>query len=563
MLGTARVLLSVLSLVAVYVDPTEPSIYAKNAYQMLGIWVVFSVAVYFYLRVRKIGTRGVLVLHGMDVLWPTLITLFTEGPNSPFFAFFVFALASAAFRWGFAETVATSVLGVGLLDLEALALSSAPARMQIIFEGQFDVNRLIIRCAYLLTLGFLIGYLGENEKERRAESAVINRVVTAIRTEHSLASSLQIVLTELLQIFDGRKAYVAVQDLTSDRMFLWQTPARPSIDLHPYSSEVPITLTGAYMLPDYPQSFYSSNDETNPEFVALRSDPSGKNTFPALPFDSSTSTNVLSTSNVLGHEWRGRLFLMDVHMGADKERELRFLDNFFSQVSPSLYSVFLVRRLRSRAGAVERARVARELHDGAIQSLISAEMQVDVLRRRAENSDEAMGGELSRIQQLLRQEVLNLRELMQQMRPVDTGPHEFLGQLADTVDRFQRDTGITAKFVSDLQDVELSPKACREIARIVQEGLANVRKHAKASNVLVQFTRDDGVWKLIIDDDGQGIGFTGRISFNDLIASRRGPTVIKERVRNIGGELTIDSAPGRGTRLEITVPQKGRTAHGQ
>lgn len=560
-LGTARLLLSILSLVAVYIDPAEPSRYTRHAFEVLGIWVVYCLTVVLYLRLRPVGTRTIWLLHGMDVLWPTLMTLFSEGPTSPFFAFFVFALASAAFRWGFRETLATALLGVGLLDLEAMVLSNASASLQVSFAGQFDLNRLIIRGAYLMTLGVLIGYLGENEKERRAEIAAINRVVMAIRAEHRLATGLQTALTEFMQIYDGRKAYVIVHEIPSDRLFLWQTPSRPSTDLHPYVQEVPVNLAEEYLLDDYPQTFYCARDK-KPGFITLKRDAELRN-FPDLPFDASRSIRLLSTSSSLGNQWRARVILLDARLGSHEERELRFAENLFTQSSSSLYSVSLVRRLRSRAGAVERARVARELHDGAIQSLVSAEMQVDVLRRRAANADTSnMGDELSRIQQLLRQEVLNLRELMQQMKPVDMGPQQFLDFLADTVDRFRRDTGISAKFVSDLQDVEMSPKTCREIARIVQEGLVNVRKHARASNVLVQFTRDDGTWKLIIDDDGQGFNFNGRMSFEELVSRRKGPTVIKERVRSIGGELTVDSSPKRGARLEITLPQKGRTPHG-
>ena len=67
----------------------------------------------------------------------------------------------------------------------------------------------------------------------------------------------------------------------------------------------------------------------------------------------------------------------------EPEEELRFLQEFAEQVGPAVYNVYLVRRLRERAGALERGRFARELHDGAIQSLIGVEMQLDVLRRQS------------------------------------------------------------------------------------------------------------------------------------------------------------------------------------
>ncbi len=79
----------------------------------------------------------------------------------------------------------------------------------------------------------------------------------------------------------------------------------------------------------------------------------------------------------------GRIFLLDPALAGETEEELRFLQELVRQVGPAVYNVLLLRRLRLRAGAVERARFARELHDGAVQSLIAVEMQVDVLRRQS------------------------------------------------------------------------------------------------------------------------------------------------------------------------------------
>jgi signal transduction histidine kinase len=230
------------------------------------------------------------------------------------------------------------------------------------------------------------------------------------------------------------------------------------------------------------------------------------------------------------------------------------------QVAPALYSVYLLWGFRTRAGATERARVARELHDTTIQSLISIEMQVDVLRRRS--SEPPLTAELERIQSLLRHEVLNLRELMQAMRPVDIGPHQLLDFIADLVERFSRDTGIAVRFISELQEVTLPAATCRELVRIVQESLVNIRKHSAAQSAVVHFGSQDGLWKLVINDDGNGFPFAGRLTLADLDANRRGPAVIKERIRAIGGDLVVESTPGHGSRLEITIPQKGYESYG-
>src|SRR5579859_1516301 len=142
------------------------------------------------------------------------------------------------------------------------------------------------------------------------------------------------------------------------------------------------------------------------------------------------------------------------------------------------------------------------------------------------------------------------------MTPLTIGPKKLLEFLAYTVDKFRRDTGIAATFTSTLQQVQLPSRDSNEVARILQEALVNIRKHSGARHVLVNFDEVDGDWKMIVDDDGRGFDFSGRLTQNDMDAARRGPVVIKERVRSMGGELTVHSEPGRGARLEISIPQR-------
>ena len=100
------------------------------------------------------------------------------------------------------------------------------------------------------------------------------------------------------------------------------------------------------------------------------------------------------------------------------------------------------------------------------------------------------------------------------------------------------------------------PQEGGEVARILQEALVNVRKHSGATNVLVRFDSADGSWKLVVHDDGRGFDFSGRLSHFELEQGGKGPLVIKERTRSIGGEIAIESAQGRRTWLEVKFPQR-------
>src|SRR5262249_6268091 len=192
---------------------------------------------------------------------------------------------------------------------------------------------------------------------------------------------------------------------------------------------------------------------------------------------------------------------------------------------------------------------------GGIECVMGLGVQGSALRRGATASP-PMAEELGRVQQMLRQEVLNLRELMRQMRPLDLDPRQLPEFLAESVDKFRRETGIAASFVSELREIALPPRICTELARIAQEALVNVRRHSGAANVVLRLSLENGAGRLVVDDDGRGFDFSGRMSQSELDAARKGPVIIKERVRSIGGQIAIESTPGRGARLEISFPNQ-------
>src|SRR5918995_1711097 len=100
-IGTARVFLAATALLAIYLDPSEPSRYAHVAYILLLVYDLHGSCVLLLLLRLGPSAPPVLgvVLHGIDLLWAVSITFLTEGPNSPFFPLFIFVLLAAALRW--------------------------------------------------------------------------------------------------------------------------------------------------------------------------------------------------------------------------------------------------------------------------------------------------------------------------------------------------------------------------------------------------------------------------------------------------------------------------------
>lgn len=536
--------------------------YRAGLVLLLG-YVLTSVALTVWLQWSGDLSHGFVVAAQVnDVAWPSLLCLFVEVPNSTFFILFLFAMIAAAFRWGFVETMATALISAAVLLFHATMMAYGPSGMHDLFLTAAEPVRLVMRCAFLLMAGFLLGFLAETEKQLRAEVALTNHLLSLARVGNRFASVLQDVLAELARVFQGTAVYEVSSQSSTGRAFKWEIPtlAQPAIHVQ----EVAPAEKNHALLSDYPYAFFMRRIPPNGACAITALDeegrclPNGQTKDFEMPFPEAES--LLVVSHEMGRDWSGRLVLINAQLGRQREHELRFAQTVMRQLAPVLYSVYLFRAFRSRAGATERARVARELHDTSIQSLISIEMQVDVLRRRS--ADPAQAAEMERIQGMLRQEVLNLRELMQSMRPVDIGPHQLLDFVAELVERFSRDTGIDVRFISELQEVTLPPATCRELVRIVQEALVNVRKHSGAHSAIVRFGSQDGLWKFVINDDGNGFPFAGRLTLKELDCLRRGPAVIKERIRAIGGDLVLESTPGHGSRLEITIPQKGYESHG-
>lgn len=579
-LATARVALTIAAEFALWMEPAREFVYSRWLYWLLTVYLVHSVVVMLLVRFRPQSTNAFrLVVHAADILWPVLIALFAPAQRGQFFLFFVFVMAAAAYRWGLWETVGTAAIAVACLEAEAFAVQAgleprADHWLRIVHlpplglsVHELDPQQLFMSSVYLTVLGFLLGYMAENQKKVRAERVVITRVLGSARVEAGLTGTMQQILGEVLSIYGAVRVVGASQEANSYRVFLAEVKRGADGPEALRWREALPENEKAYLFDSPADAIYVSSTAKGLETVQLGRDGVRLRAEGTQFLDALAAVEkfrkLASVSLVFGSEWTGRMLVFDPEMMGDPEEELRFLQEFAQRVGPAIYNVYLMRRLREKAGAVERSRFARELHDGAIQSLIAVEMQLDVLRRQSGTQAPVVNSELGRIQKLLREEVLKLRELMQTMKSFEVNADRLLGFVSDTVERFRRETGIAAEFVSELERVDLSQKACRELARIVQESLVNVRKHSGAHHVLVRLAQRAGNLQLTVEDDGKGFAFSGILSNAELETTGKGPAVIRERVRLLAGELTIESTPGHGARLEVRIPPARRTDYGQ
>jgi two-component system sensor histidine kinase UhpB len=189
----------------------------------------------------------------------------------------------------------------------------------------------------------------------------------------------------------------------------------------------------------------------------------------------------------------------------------------------------------------ERRRIAQDLHDEVNQALtaVSLRLQASIERAPAD-----LARELTETKRLSSQAMEELLTLARKLRPAVLDDHGLLAALHSQVGDFSEQTGIRARFSSRGTAPNLTPEQQLVIYRVTQESLSNIAQHAEAHKVDVELSFV-GRTVLRIKDDGRGFGATRNGGL--------GLTGMRERALAVGGQLSIWSDQGRGTRVELTI----------
>lgn len=207
-----------------------------------------------------------------------------------------------------------------------------------------------------------------------------------------------------------------------------------------------------------------------------------------------------------------------------------------------------------QARDADRHKLAGDFHDGPLQTFISLQMRLEVLRKLLERDSRAAAEELRELQGISKSQITELRDFLRGIRPVEVGEGGLVSCLSRMVADFQKHTGITATFQSgDSQDLQLSPEASAEIVQIVREALNNVQKHSRATRVAVALNRAGKSIEVSAEDNGVGFPFSGSFNLDEQELLRIGPFSIQKRVRNLKGELIVESRPERGSGLKVRI----------
>jgi signal transduction histidine kinase len=207
-----------------------------------------------------------------------------------------------------------------------------------------------------------------------------------------------------------------------------------------------------------------------------------------------------------------------------------------------------------KAREEEAKRIAGDFHDGPLQSFISLQMRLEILRKLLERDFNAGMEDLRQLQTLAQDQIRDLRAFLHSMRPLDVDGGSMIANARRTAESFQKETGIPVTFIGANSPVGLPQETSLEVLQMIREALHNVQKHAGATRVAVAMEKTERGLEISIDDNGHGFPFAGSYSLEELELLRLGPASLKRRARSLNAELTLESRPGRGAGLKFRVP---------
>jgi signal transduction histidine kinase len=405
--------------------------------------------------------------------------------------------------------------------------------------------------------GLGMGFLGAREREHLNRQQLLEKITGLLQFDRGLSESIRQALGEVAVAFESDAACLAIRDEDLERLFVWKV--RPN-ERDPLAAETPpLSRAEAFLLDSLEVSMAWEFRNGNGTGAGFGWDRRSGQQFRSLPAPPESAREELRAESLLATTIEsngrptGRVLVLNPRRGLSAGG-LRQLEQIVRHIGPPLENIFLLRNLRARAVESERSRISRDLHDGILQTLLSMNIQLDVLRRKLAGIAPGPSEELGVLQKTLQQESLEFRRLVTDMRPLRVESADMRELMLGFAERFRNESGIAIDLFIEDRNLRLPDRFCRELFQIYREALHNIKKHASASHVVVKLGQDEAKVFLVVDDNGRGFSFSGRYKSEDLDRLRLGPISIKERTRSVGGTLTVESNPGHGARLTVEIP---------
>jgi signal transduction histidine kinase len=518
-------MLAVLYTLAVWTDVSPPSRSPQAIYALMGVYIFFATAMAaltwtnWWRDARLAGPA-----HAVDIVMFTALVLLTEGYTSPFFAFFMFVLLAAAFRWNWHATALTAMLLTLLYLVAGLIVKSSG----IPFDGQ----RFMVRTGHLVILSLIVVWFGANQRW-----TLFDLGRREMLSEPSLDESpLEACLRAAMAIVRAKAG-----------VFVWREHDRPAFEGLAIDD-------GTVSEVEIPAEAITNAVTTTPflydlkHLRGLRRD-SERNLIDLPPEEVIADLVAIQLAMKEGlaipvQTDRGEGILLLGRIPGLSTDHVSLGEQISSELAAHIQRHALLRAAEESAEARSRLSLARDLHDSVVQFLAGAAFRLEAMKRS--NADEEVEAGLNELKQLMLQEQRELRSFITSLR---SGPLAAFNDLAKDLQslatRLSRQWDINCEFSARAADMMIPTRLRLDAHQLMREAVANAVRHASARSVTIELAALSDSLTLDIVNDGTEFKLRGgRIEL---------PTSLKERVEQAGG--TLDMARGMGvTKLAISLP---------
>ncbi len=544
LIARGRLVLALFSLLAL------PLAGGRNASILVGVslgYLAYAAVTFAVVRTRfGAGPHWPGATHAVDLAAYGIVLFLSGTLATQTLAWFVFALVAATLRWGWRGTLTTGSVAIAL-HVAFGALSAEVLRDSRLSPVQFITTALLMG-----VLTVLVGLVGAYEDWRGAQLARLaawsgpdpNRPL-ALPTE---------MLAQTALVLEARRT-----------LLVWEEADEPWTEFALWADgklerfrEPPDTFGEVVAERVRDTSFFCRNLAARPPTTFLRG-PTGPASWNHSPVDPRLAERfriqALAVWPLQGADFRGWLFCLD--KPGFSYQDLTVGEVVADLTAARLSQAFLVRTMRETAVATERLRLARDLHDGVLQTLTGAALQLQTARRLLAMDAAAAEERLSQVQRIIAAGQNDLRFFIRQLGPsrvtTDGGAIDLKSRVAELVDSVRRQWGVQITVAMPPEPLAVPDHLVNDVFLLIHEALVNAARHARATSLQLALLREPDRLSIAVVDDGQGFPFHGQFTLEDLARREMGPRTLRERVAALGGSLLLDSGHA-GSRIRLAVP---------
>lgn len=545
LIASGRVALAAFSLAAVWIEQGQPTGAPDLAYGLLVAYLAFAGAILVASRRERVHSAEIaLVSHLIDLAVFSILMFLTEGPTSPFFPLFTFSLLSATFRWQWKGALWTAIAVLILvIAIAAIYRELAPG-------VTFEVERIMTRAAQVAVIGAMLVYFGFRQQHAAEETARLASWQPDPAIGVNSLSLLEACLAHVANVFAAPRSVLVLQAQGEPwaNVSVWENGR--------FHQE---RLSGGSLETIVPEALVHSGFVRREAGDVMVGDGQGRLSLWHGPLlgTAMAGYNLERLLSVPIHSTHmtGRLFVADKQDFAREELTIASL--VAVQIGVLLDRLQVIEAAQQATATEERLRLARDLHDGILQTLAGTALQLETIRRLAEQNPAALPAKINDMQSWLLNEQREMRGFIGKLRPA--GPWARAAAATDNPDlqtltrALAQQWGVAIALNAEAAGLVLPVDVEFDVRHIVREAVANAVRHGGATEIRVRAELGEPGLMLTISDNGRGLPVDGRFDERHGAKDRIGPRSLRERIVGHGGSLLIDSTAA-GVTLSIELP---------